>query len=72
MIDVQEMFERQARWQHSRARLSWMEKLRMAETLRLAAQMMAKGRTSASLRAGLEFEGSQHDEGGPAGPSERT
>ena len=44
MIDVQEIFERQARWQRSRAKLSWAEKLRMAETLRLAALVMGKRR----------------------------
>ena len=40
MIDVKTMFERQARWQHSRAKLSWTEKLRLAETLREAASGM--------------------------------
>ena len=40
MIDLKTMFERQARWQHSRAKLSWTEKLRMAEILREAALAM--------------------------------
>ena len=37
MFDVKTMLERQARWQQSRAKLSWTEKLRMAEILREAA-----------------------------------
>jgi hypothetical protein len=40
MDDVKALFERQARWQRSRARLSWTEKLRMAEILREAALAM--------------------------------
>ncbi len=72
MNDVKEMFERLARWQRSRAKLSWTEKLRMAETLRVAAEMMAKARTSASFRAGVELESSRNEGKGPTGPSDRT
>ena len=53
MINVQEIFERQARWQRSRAKLSWAEKLRMAETLRLAALMMGKRRRISTFRIDL-------------------
>ena len=53
MINVQEIFERQARWQRSRAKLSWGEKLRMAETLRLAAMMMGKRRRISTFRIDL-------------------
>jgi len=45
MIEVKEMLYRQARWQRSLAKLSWEEKLRLAETLRRAAQVMAQART---------------------------
>ena len=44
MFDVKTMFERQARWQYSRAKLSWTEKLRMAEILREAALAMGSSR----------------------------
>lgn len=44
MIDIRELLERQARWQQSRARLSWSEKLRLAETLRDAARAMGRER----------------------------
>ncbi len=44
MIDVEEMLYRQAQWQRSLAKLSWEEKLRMAETLRRAALLMAQAR----------------------------
>lgn len=36
MNDVQEMFERQARWQKARKDLSWAEKVRMVERVREA------------------------------------
>ncbi len=57
MIDLKELFERQARWQRARAKLSWAEKLRMAETLRSAAQMMARGRARTSLEPESAGEG---------------
>ena len=50
MVDVKTMFERQARWQRSRATLSWTEKLRMAEILREAALAMGTRQKSAELR----------------------
>lgn len=34
MIDVEQMLERQARWQKSRQALTWAEKIRMAERVR--------------------------------------
>ena len=37
MVDLDELFHRQAEWQKSRARLSWSEKLEMAAVLRDAA-----------------------------------
>ncbi len=50
MVDVKAMFERQARWQRSRATLSWTEKLRMAEILREAALAMGTRQKSTELR----------------------
>ena len=50
MVDVKAMFERQARWQRSRATLSWTEKLRMAEILREAALAMGTRQKSVELR----------------------
>ena len=50
MVDVKAMFERQARWQRSRATLSWTEKLRMAEILREAALAMGSKQKNAELR----------------------
>jgi len=34
MADTRELFERQAAWQAGRCRLSWPEKVRMAEAIR--------------------------------------
>ena len=34
MTDMRELFERQAAWQAGRRRLSWPEKVRMAEAIR--------------------------------------
>lgn len=50
MVDGKAMFERQARWQRSRATLSWTEKLRMAEILREAALDMGSKQKSTKLR----------------------
>ena len=51
MVDIKTMFERQARWQRSRATLSWTEKLLIAEILREAALAMGGTRQkSAELR----------------------
>lgn len=43
MTEIEQLLERQAKWQKGRAKLSWAEKLRLAETLRDAA--LALGRT---------------------------
>lgn len=58
MIDIKELLYRQERWQRSLAKLSWEEKLRMAETLRRGAQLMAEAR---ARRA--EAQSRRHDEG---------
>ena len=71
MIDVQEIFERQARWQRSRAKLSWAEKLRMAETLRLAALMMGRRRIS-TFRIDLGSGSPRQHEEDRNGPSHST
>ena len=44
MTEIEQLLERQARWQESRAKLSWAEKLRLAETLREAALALGRGR----------------------------
>ena len=44
MTEIEQLLERQARWQASRAKLSWAEKLRLAETLREAAMALGRGR----------------------------
>lgn len=44
MSETKDLLERQERWQRSRARLSWSEKLRLAETLRDAALAMGSER----------------------------
>jgi len=54
MFDVDTMFERQARWQRSRAKLSWTEKLRMAEILREAALAMGSSQRRPGLRTDQE------------------
>jgi len=53
MFDVDKMFERQARWQRSRAKLSWTEKLQLAERLREAAIAMRPHQA----KSGLETDG---------------
>jgi hypothetical protein len=45
MSDVLKLLERQAKWQKSRAALSWPEKIRMAEAIRESIQQL---RASAS------------------------
>lgn len=40
MIDVKQLLIRQAQWQQARARLSWEEKVRMAEAVREAVQQL--------------------------------
>lgn len=54
MDDVKALFERQARWQRSRARLSWTEKLRMAEILREAALAMGSSQRKSEMIADNE------------------
>ncbi len=34
MNELQQMFERQARWQRTRRKLTWAEKIRLAEDMR--------------------------------------
>jgi hypothetical protein len=58
MIDIKEMLYRQAQWQRSLARLSWEEKLRLAETLHRAAQLMEQARTRRA-----EAQSRRRDEG---------
>jgi hypothetical protein len=48
------MFEAQAAWQQARAKLSWPEKIRIAETMRHSAKQLRR-RPAA-----------RHDAGGPA------
>lgn len=44
MSDIEQLLERQARWQKSRKSLSWPEKIRMAEAIRES--VLALGGTS--------------------------
>ena len=45
MFDVAALLERQARWQRSRSKLSWAEKIHMVEALRdTAVRLRAGGR----------------------------
>ena len=61
MFDVKTMLERQARWQHSRAKLSWTEKLRMAEILRESALAMGASRGISDLRTEQETANRRED-----------
>ena len=61
MFDVKTMLERQARWQHSRAKLSWTEKLRMAEILRESALAMGSSRRISGLRTEQETANRRED-----------
>ena len=56
MDDVKALFKRQARWQRSRARLSWTEKLRMAEILREAALAMGSSQRKFKMIADNEIK----------------
>jgi len=40
MNDIRQLFERQAEWQKRRTRLSWAEKIRMAEALQATVRRM--------------------------------
>jgi len=44
MTEIEQLLERQARWQQSRAGLTWDEKLRLAEVLREAALVLHSSR----------------------------
>ena len=61
MDELKVLFERQARWQRSRARLSWTEKLRMAEILREAALAMGSRQRKSEMQAGHETEDFKED-----------
>jgi AAA+ ATPase superfamily predicted ATPase len=61
MDDLKTLFERQARWQLSRAKLSWTEKLRMAEILREAALAMGSSQRKPEIPAGSEIKGFKED-----------
>ena len=54
MDELKVLFERQARWQRSRARLSWTEKLCMAEILREAALEMGPSQRKSEMMADNE------------------
>jgi len=56
MFDVKKIFERQANWQKSRAKLSWTEKLRLAEILQEAALAMGSSQRISGLRNDQEVE----------------
>ena len=61
MFNVKTMLERQARWQHSRAKLSWTEKLRMPEILRESALAMGSSRGISDLRTEQETANRRED-----------
>jgi hypothetical protein len=61
MFDVKIMLERQARWQRSRAKLSWTEKLRMAEILRESALAMGSSQGTSDLRTEQETGNRRED-----------
>jgi hypothetical protein len=48
--ELQKLFETQAAWQRARAKLSWPEKIRMAETMREGARQL---RLLASAKPGI-------------------
>jgi hypothetical protein len=52
MFDVAALLERQARWQRSRSKLSWAEKIHMVEALRDTAVRLRAGGRSASQQDG--------------------
>ena len=58
MNDIEQMLERQARWQKSRQALSWPEKIRMAERIRESARLLrASGKVD---RTSTPDTGTQH------------
>lgn len=62
MFDVKTMFERQAQWQLSRAKLSWTKKLQMAEILREAALAMGSRQRKLDSHKEQEAEDRREDE----------
>ena len=54
MDNVKSLFERQAKWQRTRAKLSWTEKLRMAEILRDTALAMGSSQRKSKKQADNE------------------
>lgn len=54
MTEIEQLLERQARWQKSRSSLSWAEKIRMAERVRESA---ARWRLKAESNAARAREG---------------
>jgi len=63
MSDLRELFERQAAWQAGRRRLSWAEKVRMAEAMR---------ETLARFRAAPHAAEKPGTTGGPKTPPNRA
>jgi len=57
MDNVKLLFERQAKWQRTRAGLSWTEKLQMAEILRETALAMKSSKTKSKMQANNEARG---------------
>lgn len=55
MDDVKLLFERQAKRQQTRARLSWTEKLRMAEILRETALAIGSSKRKSKMKADKEL-----------------
>ena len=46
MNDIEQMLERQARWQKTRQALSWPEKIQMAERIRESVRQLRASRNS--------------------------
>lgn len=61
MDNVKSLFERQAKWQRTRAKLSWTEKLRMAEILRETALAMGSSKRKSKIQADNETRGCKED-----------
>ena len=52
MSDVQNLMDRQAAWQQTRRRLSWPEKIRMAERAREDVRKLREGRLKNTAEPG--------------------
>lgn len=61
MDNVKSLFERQAKWQSTRAKLSWTEKLRLAEILRETALAMGSSKRKSKIQADNETRGCKED-----------